>query len=201
MKGEEAREEPTRPRETIFRSEGPLYRLASPQALTDDTYRVVRSGREALMGHIYEHAARGGPGGSYLKLRLFGNSPLIIVVAPKFGRELPLIYKWERAKMLEKQLIMSEDFDVIREGYGIPANIVLSALAPHETSRDYRPGHLYLNEYLLGAGVRIPFDFGVAEALWAFNVSPAHVVPHSWKIIQTMAWFCECRRCLANWRL
>ncbi|KAL5978370.1 hypothetical protein ACLOJK_029487 [Asimina triloba] len=90
----------------------------------------------------------------------------------------PLILSFV-AKMLEKQPITLEDLDVIREGYSIPSSIVLSASAVHETSRDHCPGHLYLNECMLGARVRIPFDFRVAEALCAFNVSPARIVPHS----------------------
>ncbi|KAL6002028.1 hypothetical protein ACLOJK_040592 [Asimina triloba] len=96
------------------------------------------------------------------------------------------------------ELITSEDLNVIREGYNIPSSIVLSAPAAHKTPRDNHPGHLYLNEYMLGAGVRIPFDFGVAEGLWAFNVPPARVTPHSWKVIQTMAWYCE-HRLLVRW--
>ncbi|KAL5994249.1 hypothetical protein ACLOJK_035121, partial [Asimina triloba] len=107
------------------------------------------------------------------------------------------------AKILEKQLITSEDLDMIREGYGILSSIVLSAPAPYETSRDHHPGHLLLNECMLGAEVWIFFDFEVDEALWAFNVSLARVVPHSWKVIQTMTWFYERRGCLADrhlWR-
>ncbi|KAL6002419.1 hypothetical protein ACLOJK_034351 [Asimina triloba] len=105
--------------------------------------------------------------------------------------------------MAEEQLIMPEDLDAIREGYGIPASIALSAPALQETSRDHRLRYLCSNEHILRVGVRIPFEFGVAEALWAFHVSPAHVVPHSWNIIQAMAWFCERRGCLADrylWR-
>ncbi|KAL5975420.1 hypothetical protein ACLOJK_019742 [Asimina triloba] len=69
------------------------------------------------------------------------------------------------AEILGKKLITSEDLDVIRKGYYIPASIILSAPAPHETSQDHRPGHLCLNEYMLGARVRIPFNFGVAKEL------------------------------------
>ncbi|KAL5986696.1 hypothetical protein ACLOJK_015029 [Asimina triloba] len=61
---------------------------------------------------------------------------------------------------------MIEDLDVIRESYGIPSSIILSALVLHETSNNHCPGHLCLNKCMLRAGVRIPFDFGVAEALW-----------------------------------
>ncbi|KAL6008909.1 hypothetical protein ACLOJK_022135, partial [Asimina triloba] len=86
------------------------------------------------------------------------------------------------------------DLNVIREGYSIPSSIVLSAPAAHKTPRDNRPGYLCLNEYILGAGVRIPFAFGVAEALWAFNVPPACILPHSWK-------YCEHRGCSADWYL
>ncbi|KAL6002637.1 hypothetical protein ACLOJK_022856 [Asimina triloba] len=100
-----------------------------------------------------------------------------------------------------KRLITPKDLNVIREGYSIPSSIVLSASAAHETPRDNRSGYLCLNEYMLGAGVRIPFDFGVAEAFWAFNVPPACVVPHSWKVIQTIAWYYEYRGCSADWYL
>ncbi|KAL6003782.1 hypothetical protein ACLOJK_004328 [Asimina triloba] len=93
------------------------------------------------------------------------------------------------------------DLNVIREGYVIPSIIVISAPAAHKTPRDNRPGHLCLNEYMLGAEVRN--DGGIAETLWAFNVPPARVVPHSWKVIQTMAWYYEHRGCSADrylWR-
>ncbi|KAL6013641.1 hypothetical protein ACLOJK_004139 [Asimina triloba] len=92
-------------------------------------------------------------------------------------------------KMSGKELITPEDLNVIREGYDILSNIVLSAPAAHETPQDNRPGYLCLNEYMLGAG--------------AFNVPPARVVPHSWKVIQTMAWCYEHKGCSADrylWR-
>ncbi|KAL6000253.1 hypothetical protein ACLOJK_023948 [Asimina triloba] len=107
------------------------------------------------------------------------------------------------AKTLEKQLITLEDLSVIREGYDIPSNVILSASASHETSRDHRPGQLCFNECMLGARVQVPFNFGLAEGLLAFNVSPARIVPHSWKTIRTMAWYCERRGCSADrylWR-
>ncbi|KAL5992819.1 hypothetical protein ACLOJK_013738 [Asimina triloba] len=104
-------------------------------------------------------------GGSYLKRCLFGNSPFIIVMAPKFGSVLLLVYKSEQTEMLEEQLIIPKDLDVIWEGYGIPVNIILSAPTLHETSLDHRPEHLCLNEYMLRVGVQIPFEFRVAEAL------------------------------------
>ncbi|KAL5985085.1 hypothetical protein ACLOJK_036321 [Asimina triloba] len=105
--------------------------------------------------------------------------------------------------MLRKELITLEDLNVIWEDYSVPSSIVLSAPTTHETPRDNRPGLLCLNEHMLGAGVRIPFDFGVAEAFWAFNVPPTCIIPHSWKVIQMMAWYCERRGCSANrylWR-
>ncbi|KAL6002359.1 hypothetical protein ACLOJK_034290, partial [Asimina triloba] len=129
--------------------------------------------KEALMGRIYGHAARRGP----------------IVVAPKFGRVLSLVYKSERAKMLEKQLITSKDLGMIWVGYGIPASIVLSAPAPHETSRDHRPWLLCLNEYMLGARVRIPFDFEVAEALWELLICQSfqgYAVFSTWRDVKAI---------------
>ncbi|KAL6000543.1 hypothetical protein ACLOJK_024242 [Asimina triloba] len=87
------------------------------------------------------------------------------------------------ARMSGKQLITLEDLDVIREGYSIPSNIVLSVPAAHETPRDNHPRHFCMNEYMLGAG--------------------AYIVPHSWKVIRTMAWYCKRRGCSANqylWR-
>ncbi|KAL5980856.1 hypothetical protein ACLOJK_028776 [Asimina triloba] len=100
--------------------------------------------------------------------------------------------------MSEKQLITPKDLNVIRESYSISSSIVLSVPAAHETPRDNRPWYLYPNEYMLGAGVRIPFDFRIAEALWAFNVPSTCVIPHSLKVIQTMAWYCEHRGCMAD---
>ncbi|KAL5980936.1 hypothetical protein ACLOJK_028856 [Asimina triloba] len=47
------------------------------------------------------------------------------------------------------------------------------------------------------------FEFSVAELLYVFNVAPIHLTPTSCKIIQTVVWFCEWRRCCANrhfWR-
>ncbi|KAL6000238.1 hypothetical protein ACLOJK_023933 [Asimina triloba] len=137
-------------------------------------------------------------GGLYLKRPLFGNSPFKIVMELEGGCAPPLVYKSGGGALLflssivgmaEGQLIMSKDLD----GYRIPANIILSTLASHETSRDHRPGYLCLSEHMLRAGVLVPLEFGVAEVLWAFHVSPARVTLHSVKIIQTMAWFCEHR--------
>ncbi|KAL6002490.1 hypothetical protein ACLOJK_034423 [Asimina triloba] len=108
-----------------------------------------------------------------------------------------------RSQKSGKQLITLEDLNVIREGYSILSNIVLSVPVAHETTWDNRPRYLCLNEYMLGVGVRIPFEFGVVEALWAFNVPPACIVSYSWKVIRTMAWYCERRGCSADrylWR-
>ncbi|KAL5988992.1 hypothetical protein ACLOJK_027094 [Asimina triloba] len=88
------------------------------------------------------------------------------------------------AKIAKGQLITLEDLIVIRDSYGIPRSIALTPLKSHETSWDYRPEYLYLNESILRAGVQIPFEFGVAEVLSAFYVSPARVTPHSWKVIE-----------------
>ncbi|KAL5977730.1 hypothetical protein ACLOJK_039258 [Asimina triloba] len=96
-------------------------------------------------------------GDSYLKQCLFGNSPFIIVMVPKFAVCYP--------KMSEERLITPENFDVIREGYGIPTSIILLAPALCETSQDHYPRHLYLKEHMLRAGVWIPFEIGVAKAL------------------------------------
>ncbi|KAL5988658.1 hypothetical protein ACLOJK_026756 [Asimina triloba] len=84
-----------------------------------------------------------------------------------------------RRRFFEDKPIMPEDLDVIQEGYSVPINIVLSLWTLHETSQDYRPGHLCLNEHMLRVVVRVPFEFEVAEALLAFQVLPARVTPHS----------------------
>ncbi|KAL5997373.1 hypothetical protein ACLOJK_008303 [Asimina triloba] len=86
-------------------------------------------------------------------------------------------------RMSGKQLMTLEDLNAIWEGYSFPSSIVLSAPTAHETPRDNRLGHLCPNEHMLGAGVRIPFDFGVAEALWAFNVPPACIVPQGRELL------------------
>ncbi|KAL5986919.1 hypothetical protein ACLOJK_015254 [Asimina triloba] len=83
----------------------------------------------------------------------------------------------------EKRLISFEDLVAIRDYYGIPRSIILSPPEPYESPRDYCPGHICLNESMLRVGVRIPFEFEVVEVLLAFHVSPAHVIPHSWKVL------------------
>ncbi|KAL5979420.1 hypothetical protein ACLOJK_019319 [Asimina triloba] len=42
---------------------------------------------------------------------------------------------------------------------------------------------------MLKTRIRVPFEFGIVEALLAFRVTPVHVTPHSWKIIQAMSGF------------
>ncbi|KAL5986487.1 hypothetical protein ACLOJK_014820 [Asimina triloba] len=84
-------------------------------------------------------------------------------------------------RMSGKKLITPEDLTVIREGYNIPSSIVLLVIATHETPRDNHPVYVCLSEYMLGARVQIPFDFEVAEVLWAFNVPLACVISHSRK--------------------
>ncbi|KAL6000893.1 hypothetical protein ACLOJK_006620 [Asimina triloba] len=122
--------------------------------------------------------------GPYSKRRLFGNSSSIILAQFGGGHASFMM-------MAGGQLITSEDLVVIRDSYSIPSSIILSLLGPHETSRDYRPRHICLNESMLRAGVWIPFEFRVAEALLAFHVSLGYVTPHSWKVIQAMTRFCE----------
>ncbi|KAL5999173.1 hypothetical protein ACLOJK_040623, partial [Asimina triloba] len=164
-----------------------------------------------LEGCIYERTARGGSGlsrGLRLERRVqelprclnrcrlnasidANDNPCLIVADND-----PCSRQGSRARMLGKQLMNLEDLNVIREGYSLPSSIVLSAPAAHETPRDNRLGHLCLNEHMLGTEVRIPFNFGVAEVLWAFNVPPGYIVPNSWK-------YYEHRGCLANrylWR-
>ncbi|KAL5978189.1 hypothetical protein ACLOJK_029306 [Asimina triloba] len=41
-------------------------------------------------------------------------------------------------------------------------------------------------------------NFRVAKALWAFNVPPACIIPHSWKVIETMVWYYEHKGCSAD---
>ncbi|KAL6013661.1 hypothetical protein ACLOJK_004159 [Asimina triloba] len=53
--------------------------------------------------------------------------------------------------MVEEQFVTFEDLDVIRDNYIIPSSIVLLPPTSHETFRDYCPGHLCLNEYMLRA--------------------------------------------------
>ncbi|KAL5998209.1 hypothetical protein ACLOJK_009147 [Asimina triloba] len=86
-------------------------------------------------------------GSSYLKWLLVRNSASIIM-EPNLSSIV---------EMAEEQPIMPKDLDVIREGYSIPDSIVLSAPALHETPRDYCPGHLFLNEHMLRAGVQRRF--------------------------------------------
>ncbi|KAL5993867.1 hypothetical protein ACLOJK_038224 [Asimina triloba] len=133
------------------------------------------SGRQDIDG-VYR-------GGAYLRRCLFENSPF-------FGNPLFIIYVITGCdhgvykvrkdhRMLEKPLITLKDLNVIQEGYNISSNIVLFAPVAHETPWDNCPEYLYLNEYMLAVRVRILFDFGVAEALQAFNISPACVVSYS----------------------
>ncbi|KAL6000470.1 hypothetical protein ACLOJK_024169 [Asimina triloba] len=92
--------------------------------------------------------------------------------------------------MVERQFITFEDLIAIRDSYGIPSSIVLLPSNPYETTRDYRFGHICLNESMLRAEIWIPFEFVVAEALLAFHVSSAHVIPHSWKVIPAALGLC-----------
>ncbi|KAL6002773.1 hypothetical protein ACLOJK_022993 [Asimina triloba] len=117
------------------------------------------------------HFLRPQRGNAYLRRRLFENSPLHYRC--DYGVRSGTV------RMSGKQLITPEDLNVIREGNSIPSNIVLSAPAAHETPQDNHLEYLCLNEYMLWAGVQIPFDYGVAEALWAFNVPPARIAPYS----------------------
>ncbi|KAL6004123.1 hypothetical protein ACLOJK_004670 [Asimina triloba] len=82
-------------------------------------------------------------------------------------------------EMAEEQPITPEDLNTIREGYNIPISIVLSAPAPalHETSQDYHPGHLCLNEHMLRAGVRVPFEF--ERDIWGVPEQWEEPLPHS----------------------
>ncbi|KAL5988989.1 hypothetical protein ACLOJK_027091 [Asimina triloba] len=52
----------------------------------------------------------------------------------------------------EKRFVSFEDLTMIRDYYSVLSNIILSALEPYETPRDYHPGHIYLYEFLLRAG-------------------------------------------------
>ncbi|KAL6002270.1 hypothetical protein ACLOJK_034200 [Asimina triloba] len=134
----------------------------------------------------------------YSKQRLFGDSSSIIISKLEVGHTMLMVYKLEESslilhlysnlvifatsfadrpffllsfEMAEKHLVMSEDLDVIQDNYNIPSSIILSPPTSYETPRDYRPGHLCLNEYMLRAGIQIPFEFGVADALLAFHIS------------------------------
>ncbi|KAL6000748.1 hypothetical protein ACLOJK_006474 [Asimina triloba] len=138
-----------------------------PFCPSNETARAGRSERKAMLGFIYEHAAREG-----LCAQLASPRPMPTASARALYMRVPL-----------EQFVTSDDLDVIRDSYNIPNSIIMSLPALHETSRDYHLGHLCLNEYMLGVGVRVPFEFGVVEALLAFHVSPARVTPHSLKVI------------------
>ncbi|KAL6000920.1 hypothetical protein ACLOJK_006647 [Asimina triloba] len=126
-------------------------------------------------------------GDSYSKWHPFGNSPSNIMTKLKVGHALSMIYKLEGSRSIlhpysnpAEQFVTSEDLNVIRDS---SSSIIMSPPALYKTSRDYCSGHLCLNEYMLRAKVWVPFKFGVAVALVAFHISPAHVSPHSWKVI------------------
>ncbi|KAL5979364.1 hypothetical protein ACLOJK_019262 [Asimina triloba] len=184
------------------------------------TRRAIRDGSGTLVGCIYERAARGGScARSYLDALVDANDDPWSIDADNdpcsrrgsggqflppstisYGPTLHFLRPQRGGEYLRWRLF---DPNVIREGYNISSSIILSAHAAHETPRDNGPGYLCLNECMLGARVRIPFDFEVAEALRAFNIPPACVIPHSWKVIQMMAWYCEHRGCSADrylWR-
>ncbi|KAL5980646.1 hypothetical protein ACLOJK_028554 [Asimina triloba] len=78
--------------------------------------------------------------------------------------------------MAEKQFVSSEDLVVVKNCYSIPSSIIPSAPELHETPRDYCPRHICLHESMLKAGIRVPSEFGVAEALLVFHVAASYVV-------------------------
>ncbi|KAL6001462.1 hypothetical protein ACLOJK_007200 [Asimina triloba] len=115
--------------------ENPCARFASPRSQP----RLMPMA-DARVPYVGVPSAPCQRGDSYLKRCLFGNAPSIIVMELKVGYALPSIYKSKGSPlvlqsclnpaaftMAEEQLIASEDLDAIREGYGIPASIVLSA--------------------------------------------------------------------------
>ncbi|KAL5986595.1 hypothetical protein ACLOJK_014928 [Asimina triloba] len=137
----------------------------------DETGRADGRGQGAVLELIYECFARGGTEALFklaaetTPVREFFDAS-VWVATPPLGRG------WGgHTYTHQRQLITSEDLVAIRDSYSIPSNIVLSPSDSHETSRDYRPKHICLNESMLRAGVRIPFEFRVIEALLAFHVS------------------------------
>ncbi|KAL6009545.1 hypothetical protein ACLOJK_022775 [Asimina triloba] len=62
-------------------------------------------------------------------------------------------------------MILSKNLESIKVCYEIPERIELLALKPGETFKDYHLGCICLNEFMFKVGVRVPFEFGVAELL------------------------------------
>ncbi|KAL6000280.1 hypothetical protein ACLOJK_023975 [Asimina triloba] len=177
-----------------------LLEVAHAIGVDDDPYLIGADDNPYLIGADNDPCSRQGTGvggslrGAIVEFIRRGRTVRTSIQSLPFFSSHPFC----RSRNVGETTHHPEDLNVIQESFSIPSNIVLSAPTAHETPRDNHPGYLCQNEYMLGVGVRIPFDFGVAEALWAFNVPLACVVPHSRKVIQTMAWYCEHRGYMAD---
>ncbi|KAL6002107.1 hypothetical protein ACLOJK_037555 [Asimina triloba] len=100
--------------------------------------------------------------------------------------------------MGKKGMITSDDMKSLHSRYHIPDSIELFSPREGETLRDHRDSSICLNEWMFRVGVQIPFKFGISELFHIFGAAPIQVFPNSWRIIQSVMWSCEWRKCRAN---
>ncbi|KAL6003216.1 hypothetical protein ACLOJK_023439 [Asimina triloba] len=103
----------------------------------------------------------------------------------------------------KKRIITFEDLKSIWSCNQISDNIELLASELRETLQDHQNDCICLNKFIFKVGVQVPFEFSITDLLYVFGTTPIHLTPNSWKIIQTIVWFCEWRRCSTNhhfWR-
>ncbi|KAL5973142.1 hypothetical protein ACLOJK_037169 [Asimina triloba] len=98
----------------------------------------------------------------------------------------------------KKGIMTTEDLVSLRLCYHILDLFELLAPSEGETLRSHCKGCVCLNEWMFKAGVRIPLEFGILELLSTFSATPIQILPNSWRIIQSVLWFCEWRKCRAN---
>ncbi|KAL5979252.1 hypothetical protein ACLOJK_019150 [Asimina triloba] len=94
-----------------------------------------------------------------------------------------------------KGMITSEDLASIRSCNQFLGSIELLAPEQGETLRDHRPRWICLNDYMFKAEVCVPIEYDIVELLYVFSLTPIHIAPNSWKIIQAVVWFCEWGKC------
>ncbi|KAL5973091.1 hypothetical protein ACLOJK_037117 [Asimina triloba] len=90
----------------------------------------------------------------------------------------------------KKGMISSDDLGSICSRYHIPESIEL--FTPREGV--HHDDNICLNEWMFKVGVWILFKFSISELLHVLGVNPIQVSPNSWKIAQSVMWFCEWRK-------
>ncbi|KAL5995610.1 hypothetical protein ACLOJK_025674 [Asimina triloba] len=59
----------------------------------------------------------------------------------------------------------------------------------HEKSyEDFMSRHICVNKFMFKAGVGLPFEFDIFEALNAFDMTLIQLMSNSWKILRVITW-------------